>query len=149
MSYCLENCQIAYALQTHKSNTLSGFLNTGCEEARGFHDALSSTGTSATFLTTLAGCPMTTQKSGTSFVTTLIAPTVTPLPIFTPGKMTTFPPIQQSSPTTTGFPYSMLSRRDCTSASCVAAKMDTLGPNIHRSPIVTSEQSRIVKLKLE
>ncbi|KAF1365810.1 hypothetical protein EJ07DRAFT_94685, partial [Lizonia empirigonia] len=98
---------------------------------------------------TFAGCPIATLKSGMSLDTTLIAPIVQPLPIVTPGSITTLPPIQQSSPIITGLPYSMLSLRLCTSASCVAAKMLTLGPNMHLSPIVTRLQSRIVRLKFE
>lgn len=42
-------------------------------------------GTGSTFLTTLAGEPMATEKSGTSLVTTLPAATVHPLPMVTPG----------------------------------------------------------------
>ncbi|KAI1812139.1 hypothetical protein GGS20DRAFT_44171 [Poronia punctata] len=78
-------------------------------------------GTRSTLLTTLAGAPTATEKSGTSLVTTLPAPTVHPFPIVTPGMMVVFPPIQQSSPIVTGFAYSIPSRRDCTSVSCVAA----------------------------
>jgi hypothetical protein len=39
----------------------------------------------STRLITRAGLPTTTTLSGTSFVTTEPAPTVTPLPIVTPG----------------------------------------------------------------
>ncbi|KAF1830414.1 hypothetical protein BDW02DRAFT_507656, partial [Decorospora gaudefroyi] len=84
-----------------------------------------------------------------SFATTLIAPTVTPLPIVTPVQLTTFPPTQQSSPITTGRPYSTLALRLRTSVSCVAAKILTLGPNMHRWPMVTRAQSKMVRLKLE
>jgi hypothetical protein len=38
------------------------------------------------FLMILAGLPATQWKSGTSFVTTLPAPTVQPLPMVTPGS---------------------------------------------------------------
>lgn len=63
-------------------------------------------------------------------VTTEEAAIVHPSPISTPGKITTCPPIQQSLPIFTGLAYSMSSLRLCTSVSCVAAKMDTLGPTI-------------------
>ncbi|KAI4521844.1 hypothetical protein K523DRAFT_243387, partial [Schizophyllum commune Tattone D] len=84
-----------------------------------------------------------------SFVTTAPAPIVQPFPIVTPGKTTTLAPIQQSSPMVIGRAYSMLSRRLCTSVSCVAVSRETLGPNMTRSPIVTRAQSRMVRLKLE
>lgn len=89
---------------------------------------------------------MATDQGGMSLETTLPAPTVQPLPTVTPGRMTVPPPIQQSSPMTTGRANSMLSRREETAVSCVAAKMDTLGPNMTRSPIVTREQSSITVL---
>ncbi|PSR74472.1 hypothetical protein BD289DRAFT_354870, partial [Coniella lustricola] len=95
---------------------------------------------------TLAGLPTATLKSGTSLVTTLPAPMVQPLPILTPGIIVTLPPIQQSSPIETGMAYSTPSRRDCTSVSCVAAKMDTKGPNMTRWPMVTMAQSRMTRL---
>lgn len=60
----------------------------------------------STFFTTLAGLPTTTVYAGTSFVTTLPAPTVAPRPMDTPGSMTTFPPIQTSAPMDMGRPYS-------------------------------------------
>lgn len=41
-----------------------------------------------------------------TFVTTLPAPMVHPSPIVTPGKIMTFPAIQQSSPTVMGRPLS-------------------------------------------
>ncbi|KAI1363677.1 hypothetical protein F5Y08DRAFT_329175 [Xylaria arbuscula] len=91
--------------------------------------------------------PIATEKSGISLVTILPAPIVHPLPIVTPGIIVVFPPIQQSSPMTTGRAYSIPSRRDCTSVSWVAAKMDTKGPNITRFPIVTSPQSNITRLR--
>lgn len=101
-----------------------------------------------TFFTTLAGTPMATLQAGMSFVTTAPAAIVQPCPMVTPGKITVFPPIQQSSPITTGLAYSTLSRLDCTSVSCVAAIIDTLGPNMTVLPIVTRPQSKIVRLKL-
>jgi len=58
------------------------------------------------FLIILAGLPATQVKSGTFFVTTLPAPTVTPLPIVTPGSTITLPPNQQSSPIVIGLPSS-------------------------------------------
>lgn len=103
-------------------------------------------GTGVTVFTTLAGDPMATEKAGMLFVTTLPAPIVHPFPMTTPGKMTTFPPTQQSLPIATPRANSMLSRRDCTSVSWVAANMLTDGPNITRSPIVTKPSSRIVML---
>ncbi|KAI1175999.1 hypothetical protein F4777DRAFT_290192 [Nemania sp. FL0916] len=72
---------------------------------------------------------------------------VHPLPMVTPGMMVVLPPIQQSSPMVTGRANSMPSRRGCTSVSCVAAKMDTNGPNCTRFPIVTMPQSRITRLE--
>ncbi|KAI1354468.1 hypothetical protein F5Y01DRAFT_251199 [Xylaria sp. FL0043] len=89
---------------------------------------------------------MATEKSGISFVTTLLAPIVQPLPIVTPGMMVVLPPIQQSSPMVTGLAYSIPSRRDCTSVSCVAANMKTNGPNCTRLPIVTMPQSNMTRL---
>lgn len=103
-------------------------------------------GTGVTFLTTLAGDPMATENSGISLVTMLPAPIVHPFPIVTPAMMVTVPPIQQSSPIVTDLAYSMSSRRDWTSVSCVAAKMETLGPNMTLLPMVTRPQSRIHKL---
>ena len=52
---------------------------------------------------TLAGDPTAIEKLGISLVTTELAPTVTPSPIVTPGKITVFPPIQQSCPIETRF----------------------------------------------
>lgn len=104
-------------------------------------------GTGSTFFTTLAGDPMATEKSGIDLVTILPAPIVQPLPIVTPGMMVVLPPIQQSSPIVTPLAYSTPSRRDCTSVSCVAAKMETKGPNMTRLPMVTMPQSRITRLK--
>ncbi|TFK46549.1 hypothetical protein OE88DRAFT_1638215, partial [Heliocybe sulcata] len=98
---------------------------------------------------TFAGDPMATLHAGMLLETTDPAAIVHPSPIVTPGRMTTCPPIQQSFPITTGFAYSMSSLRLCTSVSCVAAKMDTLGPNMTLSPMVTSPQSRMVRLKFE
>lgn len=75
------------------------------------------------FLIIRAGLPATTWKAGTSLVTTLPAPMVTPLPIVTPGSTITLPPNQQSSPTVMGTPSS----GPCTplrrngSKGCVAA----------------------------
>ncbi|KAI0862336.1 hypothetical protein F4860DRAFT_124879 [Xylaria cubensis] len=103
-------------------------------------------GIGVTFFTTLAGDPIATEKSGMFLVTTLPAPMVHPFPMVTPGMIVTLPPIQQSSPMMTGLAYSMLSRRDCTSVSWVAANMDTKGPNITRFPISTMPQSNITRL---
>lgn len=87
-------------------------------------------GTGSTFFTTLAGFPIATKNSGMSLVTMLPDPMVHPFPIVTPGMMVTFPPIQQSSPIVTWPAYSTPSRRDWTPVSCVAAKMETNGPNL-------------------
>ena len=47
-----------------------------------------------------------TEFDGIFLFTTLPAPITTLLPIFTPGKTTTLPPIHTSSPTSIGFAYS-------------------------------------------
>ncbi|EYE91348.1 uncharacterized protein EURHEDRAFT_465063, partial [Aspergillus ruber CBS 135680] len=52
-----------------------------------------------------------------SLVTTEPAPTVHPLPILTPGRMMTFPPIQQSSSMKTGWPNSTNLIRESTLVS--------------------------------
>lgn len=49
----------------------------------------------------LAGHPTTTTFGGTSFVTTLLAPTMLFFPIFTPSLIKTPAPIQQLSPIAT------------------------------------------------
>ena len=49
---------------------------------------------------TFAGLPATTVLSGTSFVTTLPAPTITESPTFTPGRMMERTPITQCLPIT-------------------------------------------------
>jgi hypothetical protein len=103
--------------------------------------------TGVTFFTTLAGTPIATLQAGISFVTTAPAAIVQPCPIVTPGKITTCPPIQQSSPITTFLAYSIFSRRLWTSVSCVAFMMETLGPSRTVLPMVTRPQSRTVKLK--
>ena len=53
-------------------------------------------------LSTRAGLPATTERDGTSLVTTLAAPTTASWPIITPGKMVTRLPIQTRSPMSTG-----------------------------------------------
>lgn len=58
----------------------------------------------------LAGTPAMTQLSGISLVTTAPAATTTLLPIVTPGRIVTLPPIQTSLPIVTGFAIPMLSR---------------------------------------
>lgn len=107
----------------------------------------SRSGTASTVLITLAGDPIATEKSGIDLVTTELLPIVHPFPIVTPGMMVVLPPIQQSSPISTERAYSRPSRRDCTLVSCVAAKMDTKGPNMTRFPILTKLQSRITRLQ--
>ena len=57
------------------------------------------------YFTTLQGLPTATQPSGISFTTTLPAPMVTLLPMVTPGRMVTDPPIQTWSPMVTGFAH--------------------------------------------
>lgn len=111
--------------------------------------ALDTGGTGVTFFTTLAGAPIATLQAGTSLVTIEFEPMVHPSPIVTPGRIVTWPPIQQSSPIVTSRAYSILSRRECTSVSWVAAKMLTKGPNMTRSPIVTMPQSRMTVLKAQ
>jgi hypothetical protein len=59
--------------------------------------------TGSTFFITFAGEPTAIEKLGISLVTTEPAPTVVPWPMVTPGKMTVFPPIQQSLPMVTSF----------------------------------------------
>jgi hypothetical protein len=56
-----------------------------------------------------------------TLVTTLPAPTVEPFPILTPGKMTTLPPIQQSSSIHTSLPSSgpVVPLRTSGSSGCV------------------------------
>src|SRR3546814_2118963 len=56
---------------------------------------------------TLAGLPATTQFAGTSFVTTLPAPTTAPSPTLTPGSSTAAPPTQTLRPRMTGLAVSM------------------------------------------
>ncbi|KAL4736790.1 hypothetical protein BDV11DRAFT_207321 [Aspergillus similis] len=72
---------------------------------------------------TLQGLPTATENGGISFVTTLPAPIVHPSPILTPGRITTFPPIQQSSPMNTGWPNSTNLRRDRMDVSCTRSPM--------------------------
>lgn len=75
----------------------------------------------STCLTTRAGFPATTTWSGTSFVTTLPAPTVTPRPMVTPGRTMQLPPNQQSSPMVMGLPDSgpRVPLRSVGSSGCV------------------------------
>ncbi|OCK82688.1 hypothetical protein K432DRAFT_292716, partial [Lepidopterella palustris CBS 459.81] len=84
-----------------------------------------------------------------SLVTTLPAPTVAPLPILTPGKITTFPPIQQSSPTWTSLPSSgpLVPLRSAGSSGCVPEKKETLGPTRVREPMVIRQVSMKTALK--
>jgi hypothetical protein len=48
--------------------------------------------------TTRAGVPTAIARLGRSRVTTLLAPTMVHVPMFTPGRMTTFCPIQLPEP---------------------------------------------------
>ena len=54
------------------------------------------------FRTTRQGLPTATTFSGISFVTTLPAPMTLLLPMLTPGKTQTLPPIQTLLPTAIG-----------------------------------------------
>ncbi|KAL4945297.1 hypothetical protein BDV06DRAFT_39460 [Aspergillus oleicola] len=66
--------------------------------------------------------------------------------MLTPGRMITFPPIQQSSPINTGCPNSTNLRRDRTLVSWPAVYIETLGPSWTLSPMSIREVSRAVKL---
>lgn len=102
------------------------------------------------FLMTRAGFPTATLKSGISFVTTLPAPIVTPLPMVTPGTTTTLPPSQQSSPIVIGAPPSgplMPSRRKG-SRGCEGVYREQFGPRRVRAPMVIKHVSRNTQLKL-
>ncbi|MEE0965289.1 MAG: hypothetical protein U0L73_14000 [Ruminococcus bromii] len=61
---------------------------------------------SVIFLITRHGFPAAKQFSGMSLVTTLPAPIIVPLPIFTPPHTVTFEASQQSFPISIGFAYS-------------------------------------------
>ena len=67
------------------------------------------------FLITFAGFPTANELSGMSFVTTDPAPITQPFPIVTPGQITEFPPIQQSSPIVTGYAFSSVFRNSASS----------------------------------
>ena len=97
-----------------------------------------------------AGLPTTQTKSGTSLVTTLPAPTVTPLPMVTPGRTITLPPNQQSSPMTIGRPDSgpRVPFRTNGSRGCVPLKKEQLGPMSVRAPTVMEQVSSHTELKL-
>ena len=84
-----------------------------------------------------AGFPATTTLSGTSFVTTLPAPTVTPLPMLTPWRTMQLPPNQQSSPTLIGLPSSgpRVPLRSSGSRGWPPLKKEQLGPISVRAPI--------------
>ena len=56
---------------------------------------------------TLQGLPTAIEFEGISFVTTLPAPMVTLLPMVTPGRMVTLPPIHTLSPMLTGSVHSL------------------------------------------
>ncbi|KAG0123534.1 hypothetical protein HOY82DRAFT_495188, partial [Tuber indicum] len=98
---------------------------------------------------TLAGFPATAHPGGTSFVTTLPAPTVLPRPILTPGRIVTFPASQQSSSIVMGAPYSgpRSPSRAFALSGCAAAKRQTLGPRRVRAPMVTLHVSSIIQPK--
>ncbi|PUU72761.1 hypothetical protein B9Z19DRAFT_1036285 [Tuber borchii] len=108
-----------------------------------------SAASSSITLTALAGFPATRHPGGTSFVTTLPAPTVLPRPILTPGRTMTFPASQQSSSIIIGAPYSgpRIPSRVFALRGCVAAKRETLGPRSVRAPMVTLHVSRIIQPK--
>lgn len=71
---------------------------------------------------------------------------VHPLPIRTPGRISTFPPIQQSSSIKIGWPNSTFFWRDSTLVSCPAVNMLTPVAICTRSPITTRLVSKIVTL---
>lgn len=108
---------------------------------------LGSLASGVTLLITLAGFPTTTQKSSTSFVTTLPAPTVTPLPIVTPGNTIAFPPNQQSSPTVMGAPDSgpLVPLRRNGSSGWTPEKKLQFGPTSVRAPMVMGQVSMNVQ----
>lgn len=85
-----------------------------------------------------------------TLVTTLPAPMVQPFPIVMPGKMITFPAIQQSSPIVMVPPNSgpLVPLRRSGSRGCVPLNKETLGPIRVRDPILTWQVSRMVQLKL-
>jgi len=107
-------------------------------------------GLTSIFLSIRAGLPATQWKAGTSLVTTLPAPTVTPLPIVIPASTITLPPNQQSSPMVIGFPSSgpRVPLRRNGSTGCVAAKNEQFGPMSVRDPIVIIQVSRKVQFML-
>ena len=75
-----------------------------------YHSSIGGTG--STFFATRAEQPIATLKAGIFLVTTAPAPIVQPSPIWTPAKMVTFDPIQQSLPIEISFANSTPSRRD-------------------------------------
>ncbi|RAH77226.1 hypothetical protein BO86DRAFT_323852, partial [Aspergillus japonicus CBS 114.51] len=83
-----------------------------------------------------------------SLVTTDPAPIVEPCPIVTPGRMTVFAPIQQSSSMKTGCPNSTPLRRERTLGSWLAAMMLTFDAIWTRSPMTTRLVSRTVSLRI-
>lgn len=112
----------------------------------GFAGSFISSSGEGTVFFTRQGLPTATENGGISFVTIDPAPIVEPRPMRTPGRMTTFPPIQQSSSMKTGCPNSTNFWRERTLVSCPALKMLTFVPIWTRSPITTRLVSRIVKL---
>ncbi len=69
-----------------------------------FHDSQRAGSKSLIFF---AGTPPTSVLSGMSLVTTAPAATTTLLPMVTPGRMVTLPPIHTSLPMRTGLAYAM------------------------------------------
>ncbi|OCK89121.1 uncharacterized protein K441DRAFT_585355, partial [Cenococcum geophilum 1.58] len=84
-----------------------------------------------------------------SLVTTLPAPTTHPLPSVTPGNITTFPPIQQSSPIWISLPSSgpCVPLRSAGSRGCVPEKKETFGPTSVREPMEMRQVSKKTALK--
>ena len=71
-----------------------------------------------------AGLPATTVRGGTSWVTTLPAPTTAPSPMVTPGRTVTLPPSQTLSPMVMGRAFSVPLLRSWASEVDVGAVSD-------------------------
>src|SRR5688572_19658155 len=86
-------------------------------------------------LTYLAGTPATMVPSATSFVTTLPAPTIAPLPIVTPARIVAFDPMLAPLPTNMGITSQSVS--DCGVPSALVARGYLSLVNITPCPINT------------
>lgn len=127
----------------------------GCRQRRGMeeHPEYKETALASEYASlAIRFCPMLENSSlgKLTFVTTLAAPIVQPLPIVTFGRIVTFPPIQQSSPIVMWPPSSgpLVPLRRSGSIGWVLLYNDTFGPIIVREPIITAHVSRMVQLKL-